>query len=340
MCAHYSTNSYDVACAVMKIGLTSTIPVEVIFAAGEVPVDLNNLFIGGHNPGECIAHAEEAGFPATVCSWVKGIYNVVVRDGFEKVVVVVEGDCSNNRKLADLLLARGVDVFCFSYPYEGDARFLTKELARMQEWLGASDAKLAMVREQLREVRSCLAELDRLSYETLTVSGFENHYWLVSASDFGGDIERFCSDLKTFLNEAKKRSTRYDRHVRLGYVGVPPIVSDIYAFAEDKGGIVVFNEVQRQFAMLHEADTLCDQYGRYTYPYGLQGRIDDINQAIRERKLDGIIHYVQSFCSHSLDDILLRQKLDIPMVTIECDLPGKLDGKNKIKIEAFLERWL
>ena len=28
-----------------KIGLTTTVPVEVIFAAGDTPVDLNNIFI-------------------------------------------------------------------------------------------------------------------------------------------------------------------------------------------------------------------------------------------------------------------------------------------------------
>ncbi|RLB69432.1 MAG: 2-hydroxyacyl-CoA dehydratase, partial [Deltaproteobacteria bacterium] len=34
----------------MKIGITSTIPVEVVLAAGHTPCDLNNIFISASDP--------------------------------------------------------------------------------------------------------------------------------------------------------------------------------------------------------------------------------------------------------------------------------------------------
>jgi len=46
-----------------NIGFTTSVPVEVIFAAGYRPVDLNNVFITDDNPGKLIEVAENAGFP-------------------------------------------------------------------------------------------------------------------------------------------------------------------------------------------------------------------------------------------------------------------------------------
>ena len=34
-----------------RVGFTTTIPVEVVLAAGLIPVDLNNLFIADPGPG-------------------------------------------------------------------------------------------------------------------------------------------------------------------------------------------------------------------------------------------------------------------------------------------------
>jgi len=33
-----------------RVGFTTTIPVEIIFAAGKIPVDLNNVFITDEDP--------------------------------------------------------------------------------------------------------------------------------------------------------------------------------------------------------------------------------------------------------------------------------------------------
>ena len=53
-----------------RIGITTTIPVEAVFAAGDTPVDLNNVFIGCDDPGSLVDCAEVAGYPANICAWV------------------------------------------------------------------------------------------------------------------------------------------------------------------------------------------------------------------------------------------------------------------------------
>ena len=55
------------------------------------------------------------------------------------------------------------------------------------------------------------------------------------------------------------------------------------------------------------------------------------------RDLDGIIHYVQSFCFRRIEDRIMRHEIDLPALTIECDLPGPLSGQLKTRLEAFVQ---
>ena len=68
------------------------------------------------------------------------------------------------------------------------------------------------------------------------------------------------------LNRVKK--AKY----RLGFVGVPPIIPDLYGFLEEKGARIIFNEVQRQFSMFYMEEDIVNQYLRFTYPYTLEKR--------------------------------------------------------------------
>ena len=38
-----------------------------------------------------------------------------------------------------------------------------------------------------------------------------------------------------------------------------------------------------------------------------------------------------------MHDVILKKELDIPILTLEGDLPGKLDVRGHLKIETFLE---
>jgi benzoyl-CoA reductase/2-hydroxyglutaryl-CoA dehydratase subunit BcrC/BadD/HgdB len=84
-------------------------------------------------------------------------------------------------------------------------------------------------------------------------------------------------------------------------------------------------------------ENLTEQYLRYTYPYSFFERLEDIRRETGHREVRGIVHYVQSFCFRQIEDILLRKEIRLPVLTLEGDMPGPLDGRTRIRIQAFIE---
>ena len=157
------------------IGFTTTIPVELIFAAGHTPCDLNNIFITDENPMRYIERAEMDGFPKSMCNWVKGIYGVVMEKGIDAVITVMEGDCSNTQALAEILRYKGVRTIPFSYPYDRDPHILTREIDKLMKELGADDERLAHVERGMSAARRSLGVIDEMTWKQNTVTGGQNH---------------------------------------------------------------------------------------------------------------------------------------------------------------------
>ncbi len=319
-----------------RVGLTTTIPVEIVYAAGLVPVDLNNLFITSPNPESFLEIAETAGFPRTVCSWIKGMYGVIMDSGLDRVIAVTGGDCSNTIALAEVLERRGIRVHRFDYPLDRDRALLERAMGLLLKELAVSWDRVHETTGRLDRIREKLRRLDRMTYRENVVSGRENHQYLVSSSDFGSNPDAYEEALDAFLAESAAR-TPFESSFRLGFVGVPPVFDDLYEILEQLGTRIVFNEVQRQFSLPVEGRDIVDRYLAYTYPYGLEERIRDIGRAVRERGLNGLIHYTQTFCHRQIHDILLRERLDLPILTLEGDRPGPLDGRTLTRVETFLE---
>jgi benzoyl-CoA reductase/2-hydroxyglutaryl-CoA dehydratase subunit BcrC/BadD/HgdB len=318
------------------IGITSTIPVEIVFAAGHKPVDLNNLFITAPNPEELVVQAEHDGFAHNICAWIKGIYAATLNGEFERIIAVTGGDCSNTIALGEVLSARGVAVIPFAFPLNVNRAELYQQMDRLRKVLGTTWTAIRETKILLDNIRNCLGRLDQLTYRENRISGFENHEFLVNSSDFGGDPEVFRMKLEKVIREAEKREP-FQEEVRLGYLGVPPVFSGFYEHIEALGARVVFNEVQRQFSMPYEKKDVVDQYLAYTYPYPIEKRLADIREAIRIRNLDGVIHYTQTFCHRQIYDILLRENLPVPILTLEGDRPASLDSRSVLRIETFIQ---
>ncbi|MCP4229220.1 MAG: 2-hydroxyacyl-CoA dehydratase [bacterium] len=320
-----------------RIGITTTLPIEAIFAAGAKPIDLNNVFISGESPGEAVFAAEKYGFPSTSCSWIKGIFTTVKEYGINRVIGVTGGDCSNTLALMETLAAEGVEVIPFEYPFDGDEIKLKNEMGLLCSRLGISPTDANSEYEKLYGVRADLAEIDRLTRETGQVTGAENFGILVAASDMGGDRVEFEKRVKNLLATARRRPKR-NEGIRLGLVGVPPIFSDgLFATLVEMDADIVFNEVPRQFAMIRGAPDILSAYSRYTYPYGIKRRLEDVTAEAKRRELDGIIHYVQSFCYRAIEDILLRKGVNLPVLTLEGDKPAPLSAQIRLRIEVFVE---
>ncbi|NOZ23341.1 MAG: 2-hydroxyacyl-CoA dehydratase [Planctomycetes bacterium] len=319
-----------------RVGITATVPIEVILAAGRRPVDLNNLFITHPQPGGLVERAEQTGFPRNMCAWVKGIYTVVQTEGIHTVVATTEGDCSNTRSLIEMLQMGGTGVIPFGYPYGGDEGLLDDQLQRFCRVFGATMDEAEAKRRELETVRDRAREIDRLTCETGQVTGEENHLWLIRCSDMFGDPADYARRADKFLKEARLREC-VDRFPRIGFVGIPPICSGLFEFMEEQGAQVVFNEMQRQFSMPYRCKSLLEQYRRYTYPYDIFFRLEDIRQEVRRRRIDALVHYVQSFCFRYVQDCIIRERVGVPVLTLECDRPGPIDSRAMTRIEAFLE---
>ncbi|MCL0062579.1 2-hydroxyacyl-CoA dehydratase [Peptococcaceae bacterium] len=320
-----------------KVGITTTVPIEVIYAANMVPVDLNNLFIKSDEPQKLIEEAELRGYPRNICAWIKGIYAVMLKQrDIDTLIVVTQGDCSNTHALMETLELEGIRVIPFAYSFDRDYDLLKLQLDKLICALGTTWKAVKKVKAQLDEVREIVWKLDELTWRENCISGWDNHLYQVSCSDFNGNPEKFKQTVEEYiLNVDKKQELK--NSLRLGYIGVPPIFCDLYQYLEARGARVVYNEVQRQFTMPFDTKDIVEQYRLYTYPYGIFYRLKDIKEQIKLRKLDGIIHYVQSFCYRQIEDLIIRREIELPIITLEGDRPGKLDARTKMRIDAFLE---
>ena len=321
-----------------RIGVTTTVPVEIIYAAGHIPVDLNNIFITSPRRDEAVTAAELAGFPRTVCGWIKGIYGIATASPppVDMIIAVTEGDCSQTHALMETLEYQGFSVIPFSFPFNHERESLRRQMEFLADALGTSIAAAKEQKQRLDEVRSLVWEIDRLTWQEAKVSGFENHYWQVSCSDFEGNPEAFGKRAKEFIREANERPGR-GPCLKMGLIGVPPIIDDIYSYLEEREAGIIFNEVQRQFSMPEAIELdLIDQYLIYTYPYHVRYRVADIAAEIKRRNLNGIIHYTQSFCFRQIEDLLFRRFLEPHILSIEGDQPGLLDARTKMRIDTFL----
>lgn len=320
------------------IGITTTVPVEVLIAAGYKVIDINNIFVTSSNYGKFIELAERDGFPKSCCAWIKGIYGVCIENNIKEVVGVMEGDCSNTKALIEVLQLEGIKTYPFSYPQSQDIKDVEEAMNKFMTLFHVNVEQVESVRTRLNKVRATAKELDESTYRNNNVSGLENHIYQVSLSDFNGDDEDFKKQLALKLEEIKNRKP-YDKKVRLGYIGVPPMTADIYSYVEDFNAHFVYNEVQREFAFprAEEAVDIYHQYQDYTYVYGMDYRLKEIKKQIKERNIHGIIHYTQAFCYRAIEDIVIKNQLDVPILNIEGDKLNTLDSRTKLRIEAFVD---
>ena len=219
-----------------RVGITTTIPIEVLYAAGRTPVDLNNVFITDRAPCSLVEQAEQAGFPYNLCGWVKGLYGAVKAEGLRCVVAVTQGDCSNSQALMEVLMFEGVEVMPFSYPYDRDRELLALQIVRLMEHFGAHPHGVRDWKQLLDRIRAKALRVDELTWQEGVVSGQENHYYLVNCSDMRRDPAAYEAALDAFLAEAERRDRLLPPDaLRLAYIGVPPIFTDLYPYLQELG---------------------------------------------------------------------------------------------------------
>ncbi|MHC4885386.1 MAG: 2-hydroxyacyl-CoA dehydratase family protein [Planctomycetota bacterium] len=319
------------------VGITTTVPIEVLYAAGRCPVDLNNLFISHATPHHLIQVAERNGFPRTCCAWLKGLYGTIHEYGVETIVGVTVGDCSETHVLLEILESEGRTIIPFAYPNHPDPKACKDSIEELCAHLDTSVEKAETFKERLDAARSPCHDVDTLYGNGQGEGGAALFSLLLNCSDFQGDPTAHRLTAEAMRDRLQNRPALPESVRRIGLLGVPPIYNDLIEVVEARNARITFFEVPRQFALPTTGVPLAESYSAYTYPYGAGPRIDDIRTAVHKRRLDGLIHYVQSFCHRCLHDRLLREGLEIPILTLEGDRPGPVDGAVLTRIEAFLE---
>ncbi len=321
-----------------KIGITTTVPVEVLLAAGYQPTDLNNILVSAPDPTKYVTIAERDGFPLNCCTWIKGLYGVCMDSGINDVLCVTNGDCTNTIMLMEVLKLKGKNTIPFAYPERPDAEQMDYVLEKLAATLGTTLQAAEKVRRKVKPSRDLALKLDELTWKDNKASGWENNLWLISTSDFNGDYLKYQKELQELIDKSMQRQTYPSQEIRVGYIGVPSVYAkEFYPYVEKHGARVVFNEVQRQFAMPEPGGSLAEQYTNYTYPYSINEQIADIKTELKKRRIDGIIHYVQAFCHRGIGDIVMRSAINVPMLTLEGNADFFLNGHVKTRIEAFLD---
>jgi len=320
-----------------RLGITATVPSEVALAAGRALVDLNNVLIRSEAPERAVREAESAGFPRNSCAWIKGVYAVIRRLGLGEVVGVSRGDCSNTEALLEILADDGLTTVPFAYPESRSPEELRRALERFAENLGTDFAEAERWRERLAPVRE---DLDRLDALVTAGKRRDAAYFdlALSSSDWGGDPQKYAAALERELTTGDEPPPA---PVRLAYLGVPPTFTDLLARTAELGAAFVFAEIPRRFTMPGRSPDLVAQYLAYTYPYGMAFRLGDILPELEKRRVDGVVHYVQSFCFRQIEDILLRRRVGrVPVLTLEGDRPGPLAARDLLRLESFVETLL
>ncbi|GKX28839.1 2-hydroxyglutaryl-CoA dehydratase [Vallitalea longa] len=321
-----------------RIGVTTTIPSEVLLSANCEIVDLNNEFITNENYSALIDMAEKDGFPKSSCAWIKGIYGACIDNHIKEVVGVMEGDCSNTKALVEVFQQRGIKIYPFSYPTDRKLNMVKKEIDKLIKLFQVDIDTVEKYRLRLNGIRALANNIDKLTYIDNKASGFENHLYQISCSDFNKDHKKYKTELENKIKEIKHREP-FNQKLRLAYIGVPPMTGDLYDYVESLDARIVYNEVQREFAFprADSANNIYEQYLDYTYPYDVWFRLKVIKEQIKNRSIDAVIHYTQAFCHKAIEHIIISKEIDIPVLNIEGDKSNVLDARTKLRLEAFLD---
>ncbi len=305
------------------VGITALVPPELVFGCGQTPLDLNNAV----PTSECVPRGK-------LCAWTATWRDMLLRGDMrvDRLVVVAGGDCHNALVDGQRVAAKGIPTHYFFYPFDGDEDEMRRHLQDLEAFLGGISDQGAVTR--VADVKDLCIQLDvaRCRRRVLGSRVF-NH--LIQLCDMGGDLDRFESSVRRALEEVPSEVPE----TRIALVGVPPIYPDFHQVCEGYGMQVVFDELPWEFVRMggRTRDTMARNYAGYTFARDLEYRFDRLEQELSRRRVEGVVHYTQYACHHVLEDEMLRQRLDLPMLTVQGDLARRCPEQERLRLEAFSE---
>jgi len=307
----------------MRVGITAIVPPEIIYSTNHSPLDLNN-FVPQSN-----VHPKNK-----LCAWTATWRDLILENKIEidKLIVVAGGDCQNSLVDAEKIeLKKKISTHYFFYQF-GDKKHFENEIKKLIDFLG-EDVDKDVLRE-VYKIKKLAKKVDELCYKD-KINGKDAFYTTISASDLKGNPNAYKKEIENLLNNEENVEYRY----RIAVIGIPPIFSDFYEYLNEINVHCVYNELPYEFVRMggNSIKSIVDTYSTYTFANHITKRIKIIKKELKKRKVDGVIHYTQMSCHHKLEDEILREFIDYPMLTIEGDIPQKTPEQTKLRIEAFIE---
>lgn len=306
---------------VKKIGITALVPPELIFSCGAAPFDVNNVIPASRKyPGN------------KLCAWTAIWKDMLVEKELkiDSLVVVAGGDCHNALVDGQKAAMSGIPTHFFFYPFDGDTSYMESQLHRLSRFLGG--IRPPDMFKEIAELKKQGKILDNKRCRG-KFSSSDAFSILISFSDLAGDLAGFSQTISAL--EEKDIDIRN----RVALIGVPPIFHDFHETAQSLDLQIVFDELPYEFIRHGGCDIreIARDYCDYTFARPLEFRIDFLKKELKRRRVDGVIHYTQFACHHMLEDEVLREKLDYPLLTIQGDLPGSTSQQIILRLEAFRE---
>jgi benzoyl-CoA reductase/2-hydroxyglutaryl-CoA dehydratase subunit BcrC/BadD/HgdB len=308
------------------VGITALVPPEIVYATGNVPIDINNYV-----PKSKIAPRDK------LCAWTAIWRDLALRGKItlDKLVVVAGGDCNNATVDGEKLELSGIDTHYFTYPFDGSTKLMKEEVLKLVNFLGNSYEK--KIFKDVDALKKTARDVDALRVKG-RIGSEEGFNIEISGSDLAGVLELFRRKMEDLP------SRKIDYEYRVALLGTPPIYTDFHRFLDSIGLHVVYDEMPYEFIRLGgvSIDALAKNYAEYTFARNISLRIKMIEQELKKRRVDAVIHFHQFACHHKLEDPILRDSLNrtrgYPYISIEADLPSKTPQQTRLRLEAFKER--
>jgi benzoyl-CoA reductase/2-hydroxyglutaryl-CoA dehydratase subunit BcrC/BadD/HgdB len=329
-------------------------PIELIHAAGFLPVRIYGGTITVERAGNLV--------PNFVCPYMRTSLERALRGEYKYLSGVIQGyTCDISCGMMNIWEANtGIGLFhTVPLPYntgESARAFYRNTLNELIDKLagagGSIDSTtLGRSLDLYAEIRHNLLKLHELRLKNIFVPSASDFYTIMEAG--------FSLPPEEYLKLLTNLTGALDGQKAISVKGIPVLVSGslveqmwIFDLLEATGGRVVADDLCNGYRYCDPADgsganpidLLIDRY-MHRFPCPSRSTIEDrvprVRELVEKSGAKGVIFLFQKFCTpHLADYPALSEALrndDIPVLSIEMDESGNIEGQLKTRFGAFFE---
>ncbi len=346
--------------------MTALTPVEILTAAGVVPIRLKGFMDEAITKGDAFMES-------IVCPFVRSVFDGAVKGRFNFMDgMVLPHQCDSIDRTNDVWYSN-LDLPYWHFlnvPHVTDDPSIefTREILRvfigtMERFLGTkiTDAEIARAIKAHNENRRLMRELYALrKSDPPLISGVEMMKVLVAAMSI--PVDESSALIKSVTEEVKKRKVPVDGNRKrimiigdqIDHIAIPGAIENAGAWlvADDLsiGGKIYWPEVdetaeplqgiaERYLRKLKIATTYVSDGN--TYEENLEARFGHLRQRIAEFKVDGAILFIYKYCDpYGFEVPAMKNYIEsggTPVLYLEDEYSTSTLARVKTRIEAFLE---